>query len=98
MSAERLHRVRGIVHGFVQGVGFRSFARRQAAACGVSGWVRNRADGSVEFCVEGSVSAVDDYLSVIRKGPGYAEVEQVALLEDAFTELPTLRGFEIRFS
>ena len=98
MSAERLHRVRGIVHGFVQGVGFRAFARRQAAACGVSGWVRNRSDGSVEFCAEGSVSAVDAYLAALREGPGYAEVEQVAILEDAFMELPTLRGFEIRFS
>ncbi len=97
MSAERLRRVYGIVHGFVQGVGFRAYARRQAATCGVSGWVRNRADGAVEFCAEGSVAAVEEYLTAMRRGPGYSEVEQVAVLKDEFIELPTGSGFEIRF-
>lgn len=97
MSAERLRRVHGIVHGFVQGVGFRAYARRQAATCGVSGWVRNRSDGSVEFCAEGSISSVEEYLAALRRGPGYSEVEQVAVLKDEFIELPASGGFEIRF-
>lgn len=97
MSAERLRRVHGVVHGFVQGVGFRAFARRQAAACGISGWVRNRNDGAVEFCAEGSISAVEEYLAAMRAGPGYSEVEQVAILEDDFIEPPSAGRFEIRF-
>ncbi len=98
MTAERLRRVRGFVHGFVQGVGFRSFARRQAAACGVTGWVMNRPDGAVEFCAEGTISAVDAYLEVLGKGPLFASVERLEIIDESWLELPSSKTFEIRFS
>ena len=47
---ERLH---GMVHGDVQGVGFRYFIMREAQRLGLRGWVRNRDDGAVEFVAEG---------------------------------------------
>ena len=60
---------RAVVHGMVQGVGFRFFAQRSARALGVRGWVRNRADGTVESLVEGDEAAVTEYLARLGKGP-----------------------------
>ncbi|WP_313543783.1 acylphosphatase [Leifsonia aquatica] len=67
-------RKRAIVTGAVQGVGFRWAAREQAQALGVAGWVRNRADGSVEVEVEGEPAAVDRMLAWLREGPPGSEV------------------------
>jgi hypothetical protein len=49
-----MHRLHAVVHGRVQGVGFRYFVMREARALGLSGWVRNQADGSVEVEAEGA--------------------------------------------
>ena len=55
-------RIRAIVHGRVQGVGFRYSARQQAAALGLSGWVRNCWDGTVEVEAEGPADIVAQFL------------------------------------
>ena len=61
---------RAVVTGSVQGVGFRFFAERAARETGVTGWVRNRPDGSVETVAEGEPAAVARYVEKLRWGPG----------------------------
>ncbi len=55
--------------GYVQGVGYRQFARRAALRLGLSGWVRNRADGTVEALISGPPDAVEAMLAELRRGP-----------------------------
>lgn len=62
------------MHGEVQGVGFRYSARREADRIGVAGWVRNRADGTVEAEVEGDEASVRAMLDWLAEGPPYAVV------------------------
>jgi len=68
---------RYLVHGRVQGVGYRYFVWRQAEALGVTGFARNRADGSVEVVAEGSEQALADLEARLREGPSFSEVSQV---------------------
>ncbi|MFD4421041.1 acylphosphatase [Agromyces sp. NPDC058484] len=63
-----------VVHGVVQGVGYRYSARLEAGRLGVSGWVRNRADGGVEAEVEGDEASVDAMLEWLAAGPPGAVV------------------------
>jgi acylphosphatase len=71
--AERLH---VIVEGYVQGVGFRAFVIDQARKIGVTGWVRNRWDTSVEVCAEGEQLALESFLEVLKRGPAAADVRE----------------------
>jgi len=73
--------VRVQIRGRVQGVGFRWFARDEAMRGGVSGWVRNRRDGSVEAQLHGQDAAVDDILAALRRGPRSARVDAVEATE-----------------
>lgn len=75
MTAEQTVRRRVVVTGRVQGVFFRDSARREAVARGVVGWVRNRADGSVEAVFEGPPDAVEAMVSWARRGPQDAWVD-----------------------
>jgi acylphosphatase len=70
-------RINLIVEGRVQGVGFRYFVAEQAMGKGIVGWVRNRWDGSVEVMAEGERSALEKFLSEIRRGPRSAFVSNV---------------------
>lgn len=74
-------RRRVVVHGQVQGVGFRWNARTEATRLGVSGWVRNLPDGSVEAEIEGDWPSVDDMVEWLRRGPPFAEVSDVDVAE-----------------
>jgi acylphosphatase len=65
------------ITGRVQGVGFRIAAVRRAHMLGVTGWVRNAADGAVEALLQGSVDAVDQMLSWLHQGPPGARVAEV---------------------
>lgn len=82
------------MRGRVQGVFFRDSTRREAVARGVSGWVRNRADGSVEAVFEGPADAVEALVEWCRLGPDRAQVEDM----DVSVEEPPdgLDGFEVR--
>ena len=62
------------VHGDVQGVGFRAACQREAQARGVSGWVRNEADGTVSAWFEGEPDAVEQMVEWCRRGPRAARV------------------------
>jgi len=86
---------RVVVEGFVQGVGFRHFAYRAALRLGLSGWVRNRADGSVELLISGSPDAIETMLAELRRGPSGARVRSV-LLAEAYGAEWRRGAFEVR--
>ncbi|MDR2047913.1 MAG: acylphosphatase [Treponema sp.] len=65
------------VQGRVQGVGFRYSAIQEARRAGITGWVRNNADGDVEVWAEGPPEKLAAFLRWLRKGPPYARVEAV---------------------
>jgi len=73
---ERITR-RLAIRGRVQGVWFRESMRQEAERLGVTGWVRNRADGGVEAVVQGSAAAVESIVAWARRGPPEAEVADV---------------------
>ncbi len=87
-------RLDATVHGHVQGVGFRWFARRHAARLGLVGWVANEPSGSVRIVVEGDRPAVDEFAAGLHEGPPGAVVERI----DGSFPPPTgeFRTFEIR--
>jgi acylphosphatase len=91
--AEPAEALRVRVRGRVQGVGYRAWTARQAAALGVRGWVRNRADGSVEAALFGDAAAVRELLARCRRGPTLARVDSV---EEAPEEGSPPAGFEQR--
>lgn len=68
---------RVVVSGKVQGVGYRFSAVRQAHELGVTGWVRNQHDGTVEAVLQGTPDQIDQMLSWMRYGPPGARVENV---------------------
>jgi acylphosphatase len=70
------------VTGRVQGVWYRDSCREQAVRLGVTGWVVNRGDGSVELEAEGEPPAVDALLAWCRIGPARAQVDDVCIVED----------------
>ena len=82
------------VYGVVQGVGFRSFARKKAYENGVKGYVRNLSDGSVEIIAEGDRKSLDRFLIEISRGPIFAQVDRVEKKEIPFRGF---ESFEIRF-
>ena len=82
------------IHGRVQGVGFRESMIEAAEAHGVSGWVRNLAEGSVEAHVQGDAAAVERVVAWCRRGPPAARVTKVDVA-DAEVSL-TLTVFERR--
>jgi acylphosphatase len=86
-------RKRVVVHGQVQGVFFRDTARRRAERHGVTGWIRNNWDGTVEAVFEGDVEAVARLVEFAREGPRGAAVERVDVHEEPEEGL---RGFEVR--
>ena len=78
------------ITGRVQGVGYRDWLVGEATAAGLSGWVRNRADGSVEALLAGDAQAVARVADVCRTGPPAA---RVATVEEDEAAPPATRGF-----
>lgn len=76
---DALTTLRLVMHGRVQGVWYRDSMRREAEALGVSGWVRNRSDGTVEAMVQGEAAAVEALVRWAHRGPQFAEVERVEI-------------------
>jgi len=75
MNERRTRRL--VIHGRVQGVWFRESMRVEAERLGVTGWVRNRPDGSVEAMVQGEGAAIEAIERWARRGPEAAEVARV---------------------
>jgi len=70
-------RIHLLVRGRVQGVGFRAFVLRRAQALGITGWVRNCADGSVELEAEGEPERLERLVEAVSRGPVGARVAAV---------------------
>ena len=83
--------LRAMVSGRVQGVGFRDWARNEARALGLEGWVRNRASGEVDVVLCGPAAAVEALCEKLWRGPPAAEVAGVELFEAGADDL-ALRG------
>ena len=83
-----------VIHGRVQGVGYRAYMRIEANRLNVTGWVRNRADGSVEATIHGRVEDISQMLDWARRGPAAARVTSVQVNEasgeyERFDQLPS---------
>ena len=81
------------IFGHVQGVFFRQWAVGQARALGVTGWVHNARDGSVEAHIAGDEAAVAQMIERMRQGPAGARVEDLTI-EDV--EPGAVEGFSVR--
>jgi acylphosphatase len=77
---------RYVVSGRVQGVGYRAFALRAAQEIGLTGWVRNLANGDVEAHANGSVRQLDEFDGRLRLGPRWSEVRSVQVTEAAVSD------------
>jgi len=91
-TESRLH---AVVHGRVQGVNFRYYTVRTAQRLGLTGWVANRWDGTVETVAEGRREALNEFRDFLHRGPPSALVQQV----DVTWETPTgqFRHFGVRY-
>ena len=87
-------RSRVIIRGLVQGVNFRHYTMVNAQRVNVSGWVRNRADGSVEGCFEGEEADVNALVDWCRTGPSWGRVDEV--VEEREQYRGEFTGFEVR--
>jgi acylphosphatase len=72
-------RFHAVVEGMVQGVGFRMFVVGEAGRLGVTGWVRNRWDDTVEVTAEGPRAALEALLLALEEGPRAAHVDRVTV-------------------
>jgi acylphosphatase len=86
MAAHNRITRRYVVRGRVQGVGFRWFVEREAHTLGISGWVRNRADGTVEVLATGTGEQLSNLHSSLRRGPRAARVDEVQVSEEQSVE------------
>lgn len=80
-----LKQVQVLVRGRVQGVFFRASAQREARRLGVTGFARNRSDGTVEMVAEGDEEVLRDFIGWAHKGPSAARVDNVDVRWRAFT-------------
>jgi len=85
MDAKRL-----VIAGQVQGIGFRDWMVEKARELGVSGWVRNRQDGTVEALISGDVASVEELSRMCRRGPRLAVV---ASISEELADPPAEPGF-----
>jgi acylphosphatase len=96
MTTNRIAHV--LIHGRVQGVGFRAWIHHQAELRGLKGWVRNRYDGSVEAVFSGPGEMVEVMLKACHQGPASSLVQLVEPVEGADHEMGDTKGFEVRRS
>jgi acylphosphatase len=74
-----MKRVEAVVYGRVQGVSFRYYTQREAGRLRLTGWVRNRRDGTVETLAEGPEEALQAFVKFLHRGSPSARVDRVAL-------------------
>ncbi len=84
-----------IISGRVQGVCYRMETQRAAKSIGVSGWIKNRFDGTVEAVFEGHKKQVDQIIEWCRKGPALARVSNIEIGWESVTG--ELRNFDITY-
>lgn len=82
------------ISGRVQGVGFRAFTRKEASSRGITGWVKNLADGRVEIKIQGEREKIKDMIRRIKEGPSFARVDDIEVIDE---EIENFDRFEVRF-
>ena len=82
-----------VVHGDVQGVGFRYYVQRKAQQLGLRGWVRNNDDGTVELVAEGERDKLEDLRRAVEAGPRMSRVDRLDVQWSSATG--TLGGFDL---
>ena len=92
MEKARLH---AIVKGLVQGVGYRFFVIRRAELLGLTGWVKNLPDGTVEVVAEGDRELLEELVKELRRGPSAAHVTDVIVNWERYTG--EFRNFDVRW-
>jgi acylphosphatase len=93
-QAHSVERVEAVVHGRVQGVGYRFFVLRVADGLPISGWVANESDGTVRCVAEGSRPDLERLLAALREGPAGAVVSNVT--EQWSPATGRMGGFSVR--
>ncbi|MEO7670300.1 MAG: acylphosphatase [Polyangia bacterium] len=83
-----MERLRAVIKGRVQGVGFRDATAREARLLGLRGWVRNRLEGTVEVSAEGPADALRALESFLRQGPRMANVTGIELFWEESPPVP----------
>jgi acylphosphatase len=91
--SENIRTVHLRIEGRVQGVGYRAFVERQAIGLGLSGWVRNRRDGSVEAVLQGIPGTVEAMIELCRSGPPASRVDRVDVVGEG---VGAFDGFEVK--
>ena len=81
------------VSGRVQGVGYRAFALKMARSLGLVGYAKNMPDGTVKIEVEGNKEDLDHFVILCEKGPGWAYIEKINMIE---SPVQGYHGFKIR--
>ncbi|MBO2533706.1 acylphosphatase [Planifilum fulgidum] len=87
-------RKRIVVHGRVQGVGFRYHVYQQALRLGIHGWVKNLPDGTVEIDAEGPASRMEPFVEAVKKGSPASKVTHLDIRD---AEPAGFQQFEIRY-
>jgi acylphosphatase len=82
-----------IISGNVQGVGYRQWVRQAAQHSGVTGWVKNRSDGSVEMVLSGDDGDVENTIREVRKGPPLSHVVDITI--NPYTRAETFSSFSV---
>ncbi len=89
--------VRLMIHGRVQGVGYRAYVAGEAEVSGLEGWVRNHRDGSVEAVIAGDDALIEGMINALRSGPPVSHVEKIDIQDAGMADL-TLRNPGEKFS
>jgi len=85
---------RMLIHGRVQGVGFRWFTRQRAELLGLRGWVRNLPDRTVECLAAGDADTVSLFINMLKQGPALSRVDRIDILEEEAQPLHS--SFQLR--
>jgi acylphosphatase len=88
-------RLRIIISGFVQGVGYRYFAVHQANSLGLKGYVKNISCGNVEAVAEGPAADIEQFVMQLKDGPAAARVEKVQTYPEPFSN--EFKTFSIQY-
>lgn len=84
-----------IISGTVQGVGFRYFTQMKAVQYGITGWVKNRSDGTVEIVAVGEKEDLDHFIHILRQGNPFSKVSDIKITELADSE--PFQSFKIKY-
>ena len=90
-----MKRIHLIAYGNVQGVFYRSNARKKASELGLKGFVRNLPDGAVEVVAEGAENNINELIKFCKNNPGYSNVDKVEIKKEKPTN--EFDGFEVRY-